>query len=299
LLPRAHKCCSPAVTSYLCVVRTPEAALLPASQVSRAAGCHQGSGCVQAGPPAANDAGGGGDLRWDPIAVLFGSRYRAPAAAWMMGLRMATNERNPSSELPCAGAAVVRHVLRAASAGMTLVGGPIGSFLRLARPHRADRLRPLQGVCIPVLYGCGFWDEGRTYFVATSIVASQHPDRSTCGAGQAAEQVGMLREPQSFSTTQASWACAAVSHHMLSRASEALCAACALATGRRPCPAHPPPTGAAGDPRPGRPPRRHQGRQRARGRGGRELAGDASRSRVPEWGPRFLGSTLPGTLRPD
>jgi hypothetical protein len=105
----------------------------------------------------------------------------------------------------------------------------------------ADRLRPLQGVCIPVLYGCGFWDEGRTYFVATSIVAGQHPDRGTRGAGQAAEQVGMLREPQSFSTTQASWACAAVSHHMLSRASEALCPACALATGRRPSPAHPPP----------------------------------------------------------
>ncbi|KIY99337.1 hypothetical protein MNEG_8623 [Monoraphidium neglectum] len=51
-----------------------------------------------------------------------------------------------------------------------------------------DRLKPLQGVCIPVLYGCGFWNYRNTYFVATSIVAGKQPGRSTREGRQAAEQ---------------------------------------------------------------------------------------------------------------
>jgi hypothetical protein len=57
---------------------------------------------------------------------------------------------------------------------------------------RADRLRSLQGECIPVLYGCGFWDNGWTYFLATSIVAGEHPGSGTCGGRQAAERVGVV-----------------------------------------------------------------------------------------------------------
>lgn len=47
-------------------------------------------------------------------------------------------------------------------------------------------------MCIPVLYGCGYWDEGKTYFVATSIVEGQHPGHGMRDGNLAAEQVGML-----------------------------------------------------------------------------------------------------------
>ncbi|KIY98612.1 hypothetical protein MNEG_9350 [Monoraphidium neglectum] len=51
-----------------------------------------------------------------------------------------------------------------------------------------DRLRSLQGVSIPILYGSGFWNYANTYFVATSVISGQHPSRSTFGGIQAAEQ---------------------------------------------------------------------------------------------------------------
>lgn len=100
-------------------------------------------------------------------------------------------------------------------------GGSETKLPPFCQTDRADRLRTLQGVCIPALYGCGFWDDGRTYFVATSIVAGQLPGRSMRGGSQAAEQVGMLRRLCSSPTVAAQsshgkLAWGVLLHHILS-----------------------------------------------------------------------------------
>lgn len=63
---------------------------------------------------------------------------------------------------------------------------------RAALRH-AGRLQSLQGVCVPVLRACGYWEYRLTFVLATTVIDGRHPEPGEAESPEVlanAQQVG-------------------------------------------------------------------------------------------------------------